>query len=934
MGKRITMSIRYNFAKKIYEKCGGFDKEKWEKSQNIADKTRALVNSNGLFDGIGFSQNKLFKYVFSDMKKTLGVCVANANGEGELFREESNKRVEAHLDKTYNNDYKKKNVSFQECIFWCYFLRDSGLCGDDLYSLYKEMIKAAQIEVDIKKAENMKQAILYYVLVQNRSLEEWKALNLSWVEKVLEKDHFFILVKDILDLFCLGFGIDTDMALYRYLTANEIQIPASQNPRESVYRNLVLFQKIVPVDVNSMDSMLAYEVEEKDTPTDALDAAFQKLYGLFTSFLKHKSAKSALKDIRRTFFVDPQMPSYKELCNIIDLQEFPNLHAFWEHLCYMTDLEVKPKKSEEEKKIESVHLKLCYIKNTNDLTHNELNSLLKQGFDNPERAEDYKERETRNSVKIISTELKKLKDVSEIKNKSTNICDIFPESLIVHILNSEERRKWYFLKLMNDILYYQIQLLSKLHKLYNNPMDESSEFSEVLKMSWFNKKDVLKHCYTIKKNDDSTEEIEKNKNFEKDLCNTRVSIEKIFNSFNMLFDGVSYQTRYSREYKDNSWCIMDDTLEAAMSGLKERLEKYIESGSLNEADGKIFDKHLKNFLISQKERIEKERIKFAEKLEDREKKLLENYNYLSDWESVEIHKFLTDLFNEDKKEAEEIVRYLRLRSLSNEEDKEFTKRMQKKIFYVLGRKARRTENIIDDIWNILNGLNMQEKEDSLENAFMSELQKDSVKKKLEDHGIKYDSEKVSGSDVLGEFLKIDKEDAKKAVSDIVKCNIFGRRLQKLYFIEKGKEMGRSVELSENIWNSYIIRDDPVKTENRQGVNKIRAILKGERDVSREMLLMGEVLRLTITGKNDIKYVSKILRNCRFSKKLKNTEFENYVMRLHEEMDDEDSENVIKIYEQLDNRIAILKHHSKEMELQYLRKGIPVFSMIMSCKDMG
>ena len=171
----------------------------------------------------------------------------------------------------------------------------------------------------------------------------------------LVKDHFFILVKDILDLFYLGFSNDTDMAFLRYLLSCEIDIPEKRNNGESFYRNLILFLKMAPIDVNCMDSIMAYEIEDKDRQEDSLYQAFLKLYRLHLRFKEHSSAALALDDILYAFHADPEMPAYKELIRILDMQDIKGLHDFWEYLCFMVDLE-DDRKIEHEPVSEKVNL--------------------------------------------------------------------------------------------------------------------------------------------------------------------------------------------------------------------------------------------------------------------------------------------------------------------------------------------------------------------------------------------------------------------------------------------------------------------------------------------------------------------------------------------------------------------------------------------------
>lgn len=155
----------------------------------------------------------------------------------------------------------------------------------------------------------------------------------------LIKDHLFILVKDILDLFFLGFTNENDFAFFRYLLACEIDIPKKRNIKESYYRNFILFHKMAPIEVDNMESVMAYEVEDAEKQTDKLYLAFWRLYQLFVRFCYHKNAATALKEIVYEFHCASNLPALHELIRLIDFEDLKDLRTFWEYLCFMVELE-------------------------------------------------------------------------------------------------------------------------------------------------------------------------------------------------------------------------------------------------------------------------------------------------------------------------------------------------------------------------------------------------------------------------------------------------------------------------------------------------------------------------------------------------------------------------------------------------------------------
>ena len=155
----------------------------------------------------------------------------------------------------------------------------------------------------------------------------------------LIKDNIFVLIKDILDLYYLGFTDVTDISFLRYLLASKVNIPIKTDLKESFYRNCVQYHDMVPIEPNNMDSMMAYDVEDAEMQKNELYLAFRNLYHLFTGFYDFRDAAAALKSIIVAFNVEPDTPVILELERIIDYQDFHNLEDFWNYLCLMVDLQ-------------------------------------------------------------------------------------------------------------------------------------------------------------------------------------------------------------------------------------------------------------------------------------------------------------------------------------------------------------------------------------------------------------------------------------------------------------------------------------------------------------------------------------------------------------------------------------------------------------------
>lgn len=154
----------------------------------------------------------------------------------------------------------------------------------------------------------------------------------------LIKDPFFILVKDLLDMYFKGFS-ETDLGLYRYMTACGYEPPLKKDTSQSYYHNLVTYYGMAPIRANNMDSLLAYGIaEDADRQDDEMYLVFRRLYRLFTQFFHLKDPLQSLHAILEAFHADPNAPAVLELMRVIDFQNFTDLEEFWNYLEYMVDL--------------------------------------------------------------------------------------------------------------------------------------------------------------------------------------------------------------------------------------------------------------------------------------------------------------------------------------------------------------------------------------------------------------------------------------------------------------------------------------------------------------------------------------------------------------------------------------------------------------------
>ena len=154
----------------------------------------------------------------------------------------------------------------------------------------------------------------------------------------LANEPFYILVKDILDMFFLGFS-STDFAFFRYMLISGCKLPEKKDPNLSYYHNLVTFYDVVPILANDTLTMLTYGIEEDtEKENDPIYLAFKRLYYIFLELLRIKEPKEYLQLLFRLFHIDSDAPAVTELLRIMDFQDFRTLEQFWGYLNLMEEL--------------------------------------------------------------------------------------------------------------------------------------------------------------------------------------------------------------------------------------------------------------------------------------------------------------------------------------------------------------------------------------------------------------------------------------------------------------------------------------------------------------------------------------------------------------------------------------------------------------------
>lgn len=148
-------------------------------------------------------------------------------------------------------------------------------------------------------------------------------------------DSFFILVKDILDMYFRGFS-ETDMEFFRFMEACQCELPIKYHKDITYYENLVTFHKMVPIDPHSISSMLEYAVEDEER-TGPLYIAGKRLFHLFCSLDSIAEPISVIQIICNAFHADEDSPVVQALKRRLEYQSFSSLRELWEYLNWMVD---------------------------------------------------------------------------------------------------------------------------------------------------------------------------------------------------------------------------------------------------------------------------------------------------------------------------------------------------------------------------------------------------------------------------------------------------------------------------------------------------------------------------------------------------------------------------------------------------------------------
>ena len=155
----------------------------------------------------------------------------------------------------------------------------------------------------------------------------------------LIKDPFFILFKDILDMFFDGFA-GLDLSFYRYLIACGCTIPPKKNLKDDFYGNFLANNNLTPIQPGCMKAKLFYEIDEDaDRQEDDIYLAYRRLYRIFHHlYASYDDPMEALKMICREFQADPDMPAIKEMERMIDFQDLNNIENLKDYLTCMVKL--------------------------------------------------------------------------------------------------------------------------------------------------------------------------------------------------------------------------------------------------------------------------------------------------------------------------------------------------------------------------------------------------------------------------------------------------------------------------------------------------------------------------------------------------------------------------------------------------------------------
>ena len=156
----------------------------------------------------------------------------------------------------------------------------------------------------------------------------------------LIRDPFFILVKDILDLYFEGFDA-TDLAFYRFMQACGCSLPEKENRNMTIYDNLIESRSIIPIQTGSMESLLEYTVEEtgREMPETPLHQAAKKLFNIFLSLDALTDPGQISEIICQAFLADMDAPAVLAFKKRIQYQALRTLRELWLYMGWMIDLE-------------------------------------------------------------------------------------------------------------------------------------------------------------------------------------------------------------------------------------------------------------------------------------------------------------------------------------------------------------------------------------------------------------------------------------------------------------------------------------------------------------------------------------------------------------------------------------------------------------------
>lgn len=211
------------------------------------------------------------------------------------------------------------------------------------------------------------------------------------------------------------------------------------------------------------------------------------------------------------------------------------------------------------------NLEIPLVQETEEMTYNNLyHMILDAGLTTDEKTN---ERRTNYSIGQMN-QLMEMKIADE--NIYKTIQEVVGEELIIHVLNTENRRRFYWLRLIERIIYNQIECIKTCLVNYRENPDNPhnrEELKNAVNGFWGEKeKDETKRngqefsigkllWSEIANNPASINEIELDK-IERDLKDSRIIAGKIARCYNELFDGVSdlktalgkYEMRFSAHY--------------------------------------------------------------------------------------------------------------------------------------------------------------------------------------------------------------------------------------------------------------------------------------------------------------------------------------------------------------------------------------------------